>query len=55
VSKKEFDNIFEEVIEYKKDYVDQLVKIVYDKKFNYMFINTDSQRLFKNFDEIIID
>ena len=55
VSKKEFDNIFEEVIEYKKDYVDELVKIVYDKKFNYMFINTDTQRIFKNFDEIIIE
>jgi len=44
-----------QVIEYKKDYVDKIVKIVYDKKFNYMFINTDSQRLFKNFDEIIIE
>jgi hypothetical protein len=55
VSKKEFDNIFEEVIEYKKDYVDELVKIVYDKKFNYMFINTDSQRIFKNFDEVLIE
>jgi GTPase SAR1 family protein len=54
VSKIEMENIFNEVIELSKDYIIPLMKIVYDKPYQFLFINTDSQRLFKGFDEIII-
>ena len=54
-SKNEMATIWEELIEYPKEYILPIMKVVYDKPYNYLFINTDSQRLFKNFDEIIIE
>lgn len=54
-SKCEMETIFEEVIEQDKSIIPKLQKLVFDVPYNYLFINTDSQRLFKNFDEIIID
>ena len=54
-SKKEMEMIFDEVVELPKDYILPIMKVVYDKPYQYLFINTDSQRLFKNFDEIIIE
>ena len=53
VSKKEMEDIMDEVIEGHKDNIDEIIKLFFDKPYNYLFINTDSQRLFKNFDEII--
>ena len=38
-----------------KEFINFISQIVWDKPHQYLFINTDSQRLFKNFDEIIID
>ena len=55
VSKNELSNIFEETIEQKKEIITDLSKLVYDVQYNFLFVNTDSGRLFKNFDEIIID
>jgi hypothetical protein len=37
-----------------KDIVNKIYKIVYNEKYNYLMIHPDSQRLFKNFDELII-
>ena len=54
-SKSELTSIFEEVVEQKKDLVSEISKVVFNKPFEYLFINTDSQRLFKKFDEIIIN
>ena len=54
VSKQELENIFEEVVEQKKDLVTDIAKLVFDEKYNFLFVNTDSGRMFKNFDEIII-
>jgi hypothetical protein len=54
VSKDELTNIFEEVVEQKKDLVQDLAKFVFDRPYQWLFLNTDSQRLFKCFDEIII-
>jgi hypothetical protein len=54
-SKKEMEMIFDEVVELPKEYILPIMKIVYDKPYQYLFINTDSQRLFKNFDEILIE
>ena len=53
-SKCEMETIFEEVIEQDKTIIPKLQKLVFDVPYNYLFINTDSQRLFRNFDEIIV-
>ena len=55
VSKSEMTNLFDEVIEQKKDYMLEIMKLVYDKPHQFLFINTDTGRLFKNFDELILD
>jgi len=55
VSKKEMETIFEEVIELPKDYILPIIKLVFDKPYQFLFVNTDSQRMFKNFDELLID
>jgi DNA replication protein DnaC len=55
VSKTELTTIFDELVEQKKEYITELSKLVYDKPHQYLFINTDSQRLFKGFDELIIE
>jgi len=49
------NTIYDELIEHKKQYIDEIIKIIFDKKYNYMFVNTDSQRIFKNFDELLIE
>jgi hypothetical protein len=54
-SKKEMETIFDETVELNKDYILPIMKLVYDKPHQYLFINTDSQRLFKGFDEILIE
>ena len=53
VSKHELNNIMDEIIEGHKDDIDAIIKLVFDKPYNYLFINTDSQRMFKKIDEII--
>jgi hypothetical protein len=55
VSKKELETIRDEILEtIPKDCVGDLAKLVFDKPHEYLFINADTQRLFKKFDEIII-
>tara|TARA_R110002111_G_scaffold236513_2_gene297793 strand:- start:1242 stop:1982 length:741 start_codon:yes stop_codon:yes gene_type:complete len=55
-SRNEQENIFEEVLdESKKVLIPQINKMVYDKPYKYLFIDTDSQRLFSGFDEILFD
>ncbi len=46
--------LFEEHIESKKDYLLPIMKYVYDKKHQWLFLNTESQRTFKMFDEFVI-
>jgi GTPase SAR1 family protein len=53
VSKQEMEVIMDEVVEQKKDLALDIVKIVYDKPYNFLFINTDSGKLYRNFDELI--
>jgi hypothetical protein len=55
VSKNEMENIFEEVVEQKKELVPKISKLVFDKPYQYLLLNTESQRLFKGFDELIVD
>ena len=55
VSQDEMENIMTEILPQYKDLSQQLQKIIYDKKYNYLGVHTQSGRLFKNFDEIIIN
>ncbi len=53
VNQQEMETIFEEIIEKDKKLVLPVLKFVYNEPYQYLFINTDSQRLFKSFDEIL--
>jgi hypothetical protein len=53
-SKDELQNIWTELIEYDEMLLPKVRKLVYDKPYQYLFLNTDTQRLFKQFDEIKI-
>ena len=57
VSKNEMKNLFEEVVEDDevKDIMPILSKVVFDKPYQYLFINTDSQKFYKCFDRIKFD
>ena len=54
VSKKELALVFDELVEEAKELILPISKFVFDEKYNFLFINTDTGRLFRNFDEIII-
>ena len=54
VSKNEMENIWEELIEHDIDFMKPIMKIIYDKPFQFLFLNTDSQRIFKGWDEVLI-
>jgi hypothetical protein len=55
ISKNEMLSIFDEVIEHSKDLVLPIVKLVYDQPYQWLFVNTDSQRMFRCFDELVFD
>ena len=54
VGKNEMQNIFDEIVEdsYIKTMLPTINKVVYDKPFSYLFINTDTQKFYKKFDRI---
>lgn len=54
VSKMEMETIFEECVEGLKKLVEDISLTVYDKPYNWLFINTDTQKLYRKFDKIII-
>jgi len=51
--KKEMEVLFSELVESKKEIFDDIIRMAYDKKHNFLFINVPSQRMFKNWDELI--
>ena len=51
----EMKTIFDEVIETKKDNMLDVMKMVFDKPHQYLFVNLESQRMFKDFDELVIN
>ena len=53
VSKNELETIINEIIDVHKDNINEIIKIVFDEKYNFLFINSDSNKLFKNWDEIM--
>ena len=52
-SKKEFQLVFDELVETKKELFQDVLKISYDDPHNFLFLNVNSQRMFKNWDELI--
>lgn len=54
-TKDELNNIWTEVVEQPKELISKIRKLVYDKPYQYLFVNVDTQRLFKGWDEIIIN
>ena len=55
VSPDEMETMFIETLPQYKDYSNAIQKLVYNKPHEYLIINTGSGRLFKKFDEIIIN
>ncbi len=55
VSPDEMETMFVETLPQYKDYSNAIQKLVYNKPHEYLIINTGSGRLFKKFDEIIIN
>jgi KaiC/GvpD/RAD55 family RecA-like ATPase len=53
-SKKEFEVLFEELFEQKKDYALDIMKYAFKEPHDYIMLNVDSQKMYKMFDEIII-
>lgn len=53
--KKEMELVFEELFESKKNLFVDIMKIAYDAKHNFLFLNIPSQRMFKNWDELVIE
>jgi hypothetical protein len=53
LGKSQTDKIFDELIELHKDKFDAIRDLVFDEKYNWMFINLATQRIYKKFDEII--
>ena len=53
--KRELEIVFNELFENKKNIFMDLMKMVYGDKHNFLFLNIPSQRMFKNWNELIID
>jgi len=53
-SKKEFECVFLELLENKKDICLDIMKMVYKKSHAFFFLNVPSQRMFSNWDEIVV-
>jgi DNA repair exonuclease SbcCD ATPase subunit len=54
-SKQGLEQIFNEIIELPTKYIYPISNLVFDAKYNFLFINTDTKKMFKNWDEIIIE
>jgi len=54
-SKVEFENLFDELFETNKDMALDIMNIAYEKPHDYLVLNVDSQKLYKQYDEIIIN
>ena len=54
INNTEMRNIMDEVVEIEQPVFRQIIKIAYKEPHDFIFINHGTQRIFKNFDEIII-
>ena len=54
-NKKEYQNIFEELLFIDRDIGDKLQGFIYDKPYSFMFSDIDTGEIFKNFDLVKIN
>lgn len=54
VNKQSLEQIFQEVVEVPTKYVIPISNLVFDAKYNFLFINVESKTLMKNWDTIVI-
>jgi hypothetical protein len=55
VNKKTLAEIFDEILEENdKDLINDISKIAFEKAHNFLYINSDKNRIFKNHDELLI-
>lgn len=54
INKNETANIFDEILELPADVFTDIQKILFKKAHDFFYINTASQRLFYNWDEVIV-
>jgi hypothetical protein len=54
LGKSQTEKIFDELIEMHKEKFDEIRDLVFDEKYNWMFINLATQRIYKKFDEILL-
>lgn len=55
INKTEMENIFLEQIEQHKDKFIEILKLVFQNKHDFMYLNTNSQRMFSNWNEILLE
>lgn len=55
IRKREMENLLTEQIEADKNVFNSLQKVLFKEPHDFMYINTGSQRIFNNWDEIIIE
>jgi len=53
-NKQALEQIFSEVIELPSKYIYPISNLVFDRRFNFLFINTETKTLMKNWDTIVI-
>jgi hypothetical protein len=54
-SKQEFQTLFDELFETEKDNAIHIMNAVYDKPHQFLMLNVETQKMYKGFDEIIIN
>jgi GTPase SAR1 family protein len=54
VGKKEFSSIWEEAIEADDNLMKPVSDLVFDQKYNFLFVDTESKTMFKNWDRILL-
>jgi hypothetical protein len=54
-SKTEIENLFSELFETKKDLCIDIMNFVFKNPHDYLMLNIDSQKMYRDFDEIIIN
>ena len=55
VSKKEFEEITDEILEIRKEFIQPIMKQVFSEPYKWMFINTTENRIFDGFNEMLFD
>jgi hypothetical protein len=54
-SKKEFETLFDELIEKPKDIAHAVMDLVFNRPHKYLMLNVESQEMYDDFDDIIIN